>query len=84
MKIGDYVEVDIGHGLCISAYAQIITEHQNMVGPIRYTVKFKKSGNDPEPTSSYYPSKETHQALKEHLRVLTEKEVFELRLKGTI
>lgn len=78
-KIGDFVEVDIGHGFCISSYAQIITEHSHpYTNEQQYTVRFTKD-DGMKPLSG-----ETHMTVKEFMRVLSEKEVFELRLKGLI
>ena len=43
IKVGDYVEVDIGNGWCISAYAQVITERAHPHTHVRlFKVKFKE------------------------------------------
>ena len=63
IKIGDFVEIDIG--LCMSEYATVITEH---------TYGYKVRLNDGS----------THTSKKEDIRKLTNKETFELKLKGLL
>lgn len=93
-NIGDYVEVDIGMGLC--AIGEIVTEDQYMSALIdqrsshhQFTLSGqKRSGfhTIPRSTHSSYRIKfldeTTHTALDTELRKLSEKEIFKYKLQG--
>ena len=83
VQIGDYVEVDIGNGWCISAYAKVISERANPRTHVRMLkVKFKTDGKNS--AYAFGGNRETHEAEEQFVRTLSEKEIFELRLKGLI
>jgi hypothetical protein len=82
MKIGDWVEVDIGMGLC--AKGQIVTESDYM-SALREQRTQSLSLLQRNGGSSYrieFLDGSTHTASEHELRVLEGKEAFVLKLKG--
>lgn len=81
MKIGDWVEVDIGMGLC--AKGQIVTESDYMSAlsaQRTQSLSLLQRNN-----SSYrisFLDGSTHTASEHELRLLSGKEAFLLKLKG--
>ena len=80
MKIGDYVEVDIGMGL--GAIGQIVTEDQYM-GRRRYDNSGITFGRINPTDTTYriiFNDGSTHTALSSECRKLTGKELFKAKL----
>ena len=81
MKIGDWVEVDIGMGLC--AKGQIVTESDYMSSlRIQRTQSLSLLRRDKQLYRIVFLDGSTHTASGHELRLLEGKEAFVLKLKG--
>jgi hypothetical protein len=83
MKIGDWVEVDIGMGL--GAKGQIVTESDYMSSLREQRTQSLSLLNRNSNGSSYrisFLDGSTHTASEHELRLLSGKEAFVLKLKG--
>lgn len=80
--LGDYVEVDIGLGLC--AIGKIITEHDTGFrnDGLYNAVDVMRKSHKTQTYKIKFLDKSTHTAYPEELRLLSEKEQFILKLKG--
>jgi hypothetical protein len=84
MKIGDYVEVDIGLGL--AAIGIIVTEHAVNRGGLYNSVDVMREALSRKQNTSTYKirflDESTHTAFPEECRKLTGKEIFQAKLSG--
>lgn len=82
MKIGDYVEVDIGQGLC--AIGQIVTEHDTGYrnNGLYEAIDTMRKSHKTQTYKIKFLDGSTHTTYPEELRLLSDKEQFTIKLKG--